>query len=56
MQNFRLFASIDICEQLICEPVSGTQEREPRVRARVGRPEKEMEWPSPDEQYDFAFI
>jgi hypothetical protein len=26
------------------------------ARARVGRPEKKAGWPSPDEQYDFAFI
>jgi hypothetical protein len=37
-------------------PISGAREREPRARARVGRPEKETEWPSPDEQYGFSFI
>jgi hypothetical protein len=37
-------------------PVSDTREREPRMRARVGWPEKEMEWPSLDEQYGFGFI
>jgi hypothetical protein len=37
-------------------PISGTQERELHARARVGRPEKETEWPSPDEQYNFGFI
>jgi hypothetical protein len=37
-------------------PVSGAWEREPRARARVGQPEKETEWPSPDEQYSFDFI
>jgi hypothetical protein len=37
-------------------PISGTRERVPRTRARVGRPETETKWPSPDEQYDFVFI
>jgi hypothetical protein len=37
-------------------PVSGARESETRVRARVGWPEKEMEWPSLDEQYGFGFI
>jgi hypothetical protein len=37
-------------------PVSGTREREPRARARVGRTEKKKGGPSPNEQDGFGFI